>query len=162
RFVDHRSRDRPEPGAAADPRRAGGGSGRARPGPHHHRPHRRGADRADAAPGRRQRVGAEPAGDARAAAVGGRRSGPAGRLVGGWVLSVNEVKQLLNKQVGPTPATKVRTVLNDVLIKSSSPASAPALVDDPLAGWPGKLFTLARNLVNAAPVIHFDPFDIGL
>jgi hypothetical protein len=85
-------------------------------------------------------------------------------LVGGWVLGVAEVRQLLAKEVGPAapPVTTVRSILEGSILDPAAPATAPRLMPQVLTDWPGKLLTIASRLAAAAPKVVVDEFSFSI
>jgi hypothetical protein len=80
-------------------------------------------------------------------------------LVGGWVLSVDDVKTLLGNAVG---TKTVRFVLDGSILDPAAPANAPRLLPGVLDGWPGKLLTVAAQLAACAPSVAVGPFQLGI
>ncbi|RZU11327.1 hypothetical protein EV645_6489 [Kribbella rubisoli] len=78
-------------------------------------------------------------------------------LVGGWVLGVQEIQDLLDKAVG-TGGLKVKDVLEGSILTDDVP---PRLLPDVLSGWPGKLLTLADEFATAAPKVTVGQFEFG-
>ncbi len=80
-------------------------------------------------------------------------------LVGGWVLSVDDVKTMLGNAVG---TKTVRFVLAGSILDPAAPANAPRLLPGVLDGWPGKLLTVAAQLAASAPSVAVGPFQLGI
>jgi hypothetical protein len=79
-------------------------------------------------------------------------------LVGGWVLGVTEIQDLLAQDLG-SGGKKVSDVLEGSILAVGSP---PRLLPGALTGWPGKLLTMTGQLAAAAPKVAVGPFDIGI
>ncbi|HEU5267283.1 MAG TPA: DUF6603 domain-containing protein, partial [Jatrophihabitans sp.] len=78
-------------------------------------------------------------------------------LVGGWVLGVSEVQNLLTHSLG---GKTVRFVLDGSIIMPAS--NPPQLMPNVLDGWPGKLLTIAGQLAACAPTVAVGPVELGI
>ena len=80
-------------------------------------------------------------------------------LLGNYVIALADVSTLLDKTVNTGPPITVRSILQGSLLSATNDH---AIAAQPVSNVPGNLFTLARKVAGALPMVTIGPVKVGL